>query len=65
MKEILTAVGIFIGIAWSQGAFKGWEPSEGLVRALILGAFLGLIAGAAILLRALWRKLLSPGDKER
>ena len=39
-----------------NGFFKGFKPSEGLVRGLVYGAMIGLLVGAVAILKAIWRK---------
>lgn len=49
-------VSIVIYNLQNSGIFKGWQPSETLVRTLIIGAFFGIIGGVAVWVRSLWRK---------
>ena len=55
----MTGICIVLLVIYSlqkSGILRGWQPSESLVRTLIIGAFFGIIGGVAVWVRSIWRK---------
>lgn len=53
---VFGGVSLIIYDIQNSGILKGWQPSESLVRPLIIGAFFGIIGGVAVWVRSIWRK---------